>query len=44
MRWASRSPSSSQRFGGSDFIQVDYKGDLKDPAVAARLLRLTDLL
>ncbi len=33
-----------RRFGGPDFIQVDFRGDLKDPAVAARLLRLTDLL
>jgi predicted RND superfamily exporter protein len=33
-----------RRFGGPDFIQVDYRGDLRDPAVAARLLRLTDLL
>ena len=32
------------RFGGSDFLQVDFKGDLADPAVAARLSRLTDLL
>jgi predicted RND superfamily exporter protein len=32
------------RFGGTDFIQIDFKGDLRDPSVAARLLRLTDLL
>ncbi|HUB10288.1 MAG TPA: hypothetical protein VMB50_25005 [Myxococcales bacterium] len=32
------------RFGGSDFLQIDFKGDLTDPAVAARLLRLSDLL
>lgn len=33
-----------RRFGGNDFIQVGFKGDLRDPAIAARLLRLTDLL
>jgi len=33
-----------RRFGGNDFIQLDFKGDLRSPAVAARLLRLTDLL
>jgi len=33
-----------ERFGGADFIQIDFKGDLTDPSVAARLLRLTDLL
>jgi predicted RND superfamily exporter protein len=33
-----------QRFGGTDFIQVGFRGDLRDPVVAARLLRLTDLL
>ena len=33
-----------RRFGGADFIQVDYQGDLRDPSVAARLMRLTELL
>lgn len=33
-----------RRFGGPDFVQVAFQGDLRDPAVAARLLRLTDLL
>jgi hypothetical protein len=33
-----------RRFGGSDVLQFDVRGDLRDPAVAARLLRLTDLL
>ncbi|MHB8419406.1 MAG: RND transporter family protein [Myxococcales bacterium] len=33
-----------ERFGGSDVLQVDFAGDLTDPAVAARLLRLSDLL
>ncbi len=33
-----------RRFGGGDFLQVDWKGDLTDPAVAARLLRFSDLL
>lgn len=33
-----------RRFGGPDFIQLDFRGDLRDPAVAARLLRLSDLL
>ncbi|MEW6435167.1 MAG: hypothetical protein AB1730_27010, partial [Myxococcota bacterium] len=33
-----------RRFGGPDFIQVDFRGDLRDPDVAARLMRLTDLL
>ncbi|MEW5740722.1 MAG: hypothetical protein AB1938_17475 [Myxococcota bacterium] len=33
-----------RRFGGPDFIQVDFRGDLRDPNVAARLMRLTDLL
>lgn len=33
-----------RRFGGPDFIQVDFQGDLRDPDVAARLMRLTDLL
>lgn len=32
------------RFGGPDFIQVDFRGDLRDPNVAARLMRLSDLL
>jgi hypothetical protein len=31
-------------FGGADFVQLDFQGDLRDPSVAARLLRLTDLL
>jgi len=33
-----------RHFGGPDFIQVDFRGDLRDPNVAARLMRLTDLL
>jgi predicted RND superfamily exporter protein len=33
-----------RRFGGSEFVQVDVQGNLRDPAVAARLLRLTELL
>jgi len=33
-----------RRFGGPDYIQVGFHGDLRDPAVAARLLRFTDLL
>lgn len=33
-----------RRFGGPDFIQVDFKGDLRDPQMAARLMRLTQLL
>jgi predicted RND superfamily exporter protein len=33
-----------RRFGGPDFVQVDFRGDLRDPNVAARLMRLTDLL
>lgn len=33
-----------ERFGGTDVIQISYKGDLRDPSTAARLLRLTDLL
>jgi predicted RND superfamily exporter protein len=32
------------RFGGTDVIQIGYAGDLRDPSVAARLMRLTDLL
>lgn len=33
-----------RRFGGTDVIQLSYKGNLRDPSTAARLLRLTDLL
>ena len=33
-----------RRFGGSDFLQVYVKGDLRDPAACARVMRLTDLL
>ena len=33
-----------RRFGGSDFIQVNVKGDLRDPSNAARLMRFTDLV
>ena len=33
-----------RRFGGADFIQLDFRGDLRDPELAARLLRLTELL
>jgi predicted RND superfamily exporter protein len=31
-------------FKGADIIQIDFKGDLRDPPVAARLMRMTDLL
>lgn len=33
-----------ERFKGADIIQIDFKGDLREPAVAARLMRMTDLL
>jgi hypothetical protein len=33
-----------ERFGGADFLQIDFAGDLTNPAVAARLMRLSDLL
>lgn len=33
-----------RHFGGTDVVQVDFAGDLRDPTVAARLLRFTDLL
>ncbi len=33
-----------RHFGGADLLQVSLKGDLRDPAVTARLLRLSDLL
>lgn len=33
-----------RRFGGQDFVQVDIKGDLRDPGVVARIARFTDLL
>ncbi len=33
-----------ERFGGADFLQLDFAGDLTNPAVAARLMRLADLL
>jgi hypothetical protein len=33
-----------RHFGGTDFIQIGFRGDLRDPAVAAHLLRLTDFL
>jgi len=33
-----------ERFRGADFVQIDFAGDLTDPAVAARLMRLSDLL
>jgi predicted RND superfamily exporter protein len=33
-----------RRFGGSDFIQIGLKGDFRDPAVAAQVLRLGDVL
>lgn len=33
-----------RRFGGNEFIQVDVKGDLRNPANCARLMRVTDLL
>lgn len=31
-------------FGGSDFLQIAVKGDLRDPGVMARVARLSDLL
>ncbi len=31
-------------FKGADIIQIDFKGDLRDPPVAARLMRMSDLL
>ena len=33
-----------RRFGGSDFLQIAVKGDLRDPGVASRVARLSDLL
>jgi uncharacterized protein len=33
-----------RRFGGADVVQVSFRGDLRDPGIAARLMRLTDLL
>lgn len=33
-----------RHLGGSDVIQISFRGDLRDPAIAGRLLRLTDLL
>ncbi len=33
-----------RRFGGADVFQVAVRGDLRDPAIAARLFRLTQLL
>jgi hypothetical protein len=33
-----------ERFRGADFLQIDFAGDLTNPAVAARLMRLSDLL
>ncbi len=33
-----------RRFGGTDVIQLDFRGSLRDPSTAARLMRLTDLL
>lgn len=34
----------NRRFGGNEFIQIDVKGNLRDPATVIRLMRLTDLL
>ncbi|RJO71594.1 MAG: hypothetical protein C4523_04505 [Myxococcales bacterium] len=33
-----------ERFGGADVFQIEAAGDFRDPAMAARLMRLTDLL
>ena len=33
-----------QHFGGADLLQISVLGDLREPANAARLMRLTDLL
>lgn len=33
-----------RRFGGSDFLQIHAKGDLKNPSNLAQLMRVTDLL
>jgi len=33
-----------RRFGGNEFIQVDVKGDMRNPANCGRLMRVTDLL
>jgi len=33
-----------RRFGGTDVVQIGFRGSLRDPPVAARLMRLTDLL
>ncbi len=33
-----------EHFGGANMLQVHLEGDLRDPAVTARLLRLSDLL
>lgn len=33
-----------RRFGGPDFVQLHVRGDFRDPAVAARVMRLSDLL
>ncbi|MBM4396870.1 MAG: hypothetical protein FJ087_14420 [Deltaproteobacteria bacterium] len=33
-----------RRLGGSDLVQIHVDGDLRDPGVAARVQRLTDLL
>jgi len=33
-----------RRFGGSDFVQVSVRGDLRDPDAVARLHRFTDIL
>ncbi len=34
----------NRRFGGSDFLQISARGDFRNPAHAARLMRLTDQL
>lgn len=33
-----------RHFGGSDFLQISVRGDLRDPPVLARVMALTDLL
>ena len=33
-----------RRFGGNEFVQIDVQGDLRDPGVAARVMRVTDLI
>ncbi|MFA6033044.1 MAG: hypothetical protein WC889_09110, partial [Myxococcota bacterium] len=33
-----------RRFGGTDFVQIDFRADLRDPSSAARMMRLADIL